>query len=200
MAFAAGIAPILQVIGTVAAVGSAVVGTAATISANNYQAQIAKRNAELMEINAQRAVQRSQTEQLAQDQQTRALLGEQLAAQSASGLKLGGKSQMLTRKSARMLGRLDAINVRDQGNVEAFNYRMMAADEMDKIKFLNQSSGFALLSGFLDAAGSGASGLANLKPGTLQSVFGGTKPKTSALGSSLFVSKTGYNTGALKLS
>lgn len=167
MAFAA---PALAVIGTVAAIGGAVVSTAATIQANNYQAQVAKRNAELMNANAERAVQRSQQEQLQKDQETRALLGEQIAAQSASGLKLGGRSQILTRKSARMLGRLDALNIRTAGDTEAFNYRMMAQDEYDKIKFLGQSNNFALASGFLNAISAGATGFSNLKLPPVQRV------------------------------
>jgi hypothetical protein len=133
--------------------------TSATISANNYQAQVAQRNADLMNENARRAIDVAQQEQIQQDQKTRGLLGEQVAAQSASGLKLGGRSYMLTRKSARQLGRLDALNIRQDGDITAFNYRMAAQDNLDQITQLKSANKTALLSGFLDAASVGLTGL-----------------------------------------
>lgn len=175
MAFAipAGLSTLLTIAGIGVGIAGAVASTSATISANNYQKQVAARQAEIMNTNAERAGQAAQQAQIQQDQQTAALLGEQLATQSASGLKIGGKSQMLTRKSARELGRLDALTVRDAGDVEVFNYRMLAQDEADKIKYLNQANGTALLTGFLDAASVGLTGLKNLSaPGSL---LGSTK-------------------------
>lgn len=166
MAFAAPLLPILAIGVGVAGVA---VSTASAIAQNNYQKQVAQRNAAIAEINAQRATTQAQSEQLKQDQETRALLGEQIAAQSASGLKLGGRSQMLTRKSARQLGRMDAVAIREAGDVEAWNFRQIAAENYDQIKFLQQSSNFALLSGFLDAASIGISGLSKTN------MFGATK-------------------------
>lgn len=172
MAFAAPIIPFLPLIAAgVTAVG-AVVNTAATISANNYQKKVAEKNRQLMLENAKRAEQQAQADQLAKDWENRALLGEQIAAQSASGLKLGGRSQLLTRKSARELGRLDALNIRYAGDVEAWNYKQLADGETDKIKQLSSANNFALLSGFLDVASAGIGGLANK---STQSIFGATK-------------------------
>jgi hypothetical protein len=163
MAFAASALPVLLTVASLGlGVGSAVMNTSATMAANNYQSQVLARNAQLMEMNAQRAVEASANQAQQQDQMTRALLGEQLATQSASGLKIGGKSQMLTRKSARELGRLDALNIRHQGDVEAFNFRQMANDATEEIKFKQQSNGYALASGFLDAGSAIVGGATNL--------------------------------------
>lgn len=153
----------------------AVQNTSATIAANNYQAQVAERNRQANELNAQRALERSSAEQVQQDEQTRALLGAQIAAQSASGLRLGGRSQMLTRKSARELGRLDAINVKRAGEVDAYNFRVAAEDASKQIDFLHQSNKHAMLSGFLDAASVGISGLRSLPGNQLTSIVGARK-------------------------
>jgi hypothetical protein len=172
MAFAAPIIPFLPLIAAGVGVASAAVGAAATISANNYQKQVAQRNKALALENARRAETQAQADQLAQDMKTRELLGQQIATQSASGLKLGGRSQMLTRKAARELGRMDALNVRREGDVTRWNYEQIANDEASKIKQYNSANGFALLSGFLDAAGAGVSGLSSK---STQSLLGGSK-------------------------
>lgn len=189
MAFAAipaGLSTLLTIASVGVGIAGVVASTSATIQANNYQAQIAERNRQLMEINAQRAVERASLAQQQQDEQTKALLGQQIAAQSASGLSLYGGSAMLTRKSARELGRMDAIRVKEAGDIEAFNYRMAAADALDQIKFYQSANSSALLSGFLDAASVGITGLRNMPPTSLSSLLGGRK-----------VSATGSATGGL---
>lgn len=169
MAFAA---PALPVIAIGLGILGAVVNTSATIASNNYQAEVARRQQAIMEQNAVNAIQRSQQEQIQQDNLTRALLGEQIAAQSASGLKLGGKSQVLTRKSARELGRLDALNIRNAGEIEAYNFRVSAEDARQKAQFLQQSNIFALLGGVLDAGSSVVGGLRTTPTSQLSSIFG----------------------------
>lgn len=199
MAFAipAGLSTLLTIGGTIAGIAGAVVSTSATISANNYQKEVARRNAELMNKNAERAGDAAQQAQIQQDQATAALLGEQIAAQSASGLKLGGRSQMLTRKSARELGRLDALTIRNEGDVNVFNYRMMAQDETDKIKFLSQANNYALLGGFLDAASIGLKGVQSLGTQGTTGLFGNQKKPFSA---NSYVRKNsgGFGSGGLK--
>lgn len=170
MAFAA---PLLPLISTVVGVAGVATSVMSQLSANAYQKQVAQKSAAVAEVNASRATQAAQAAQMQQDQETRALLGEQLAAQSASGLKLGGRSQMLTRKSARILGRMDAVAIREAGDVEAWNYRQIAAENYDKVKFLQQSSNFALFGGFLDAA---TVGIAGVKAGAFGDVMGARKP------------------------
>lgn len=178
MAFAAAALPVIAIgLG----VAGAVVNTTATIAANNYQSEVLARNAALMEQNAQRSVQAASAASLQQDQMTRALLGEQIATQSASGLKIGGKSQMLTRKSARELGRLDAENIRYAGDVEAFNYRQLAQDAESEIQFRKQSNTFALLGGFLDAGGAVIGGLRQ-SPSLTNSLLGTRKSSVSTAG------------------
>lgn len=178
MAFAAipaGLSTLLTIAGTAAAVGGAIISTSAQLQANKYQQEVAARNAALMEENAQRAGFAAQVAQQDQDRAARALIGEQIAAQSASGLKLGGKSQMLTRKSARELARLDALNIRQAGDIEVYNYQQMAQDKYEELKYLKNQSGSILLSGFLDVASAGITGLSKLPESQLNGLFGARK-------------------------
>lgn len=167
--------------GILGAVGAVVSGVAAKNAADQqadnelasaraaeYQAQIARNNAAVSDQNASRAVAVSQIEQIEQDRESRALVGEQLAAQGASGLSLGGRSAMLTRRSAKMLGRKDALNIRYAGDVDRYNYQVEASNQRagGELKTMEASSyrtsaeasrragGIAMLSGFLNAAGS----------------------------------------------
>lgn len=175
IAIPAGISTLLTLAGTAAAIGGTIISTSAAMQANKYQQQVLARQAAQMEENAGRATQAAQVNQQQQDMQTRALIGEQVAAQSASGLKLGGKSQMLTRKAARELGRMDALNIRQAGDVEAYNFRMIAQDKFDELKFTKGQAGSILLSGFLDAASAGITGLRGLPKSNLDSLFGARK-------------------------
>jgi hypothetical protein len=84
---------------------------------------------------------------------------------------------MLTRKTARQLGRIDALNVRQAGDIEAFNYRMASQDNYDQMKFLDSSNQNALLSGFLDAASVGLTGLRS-SPTLLTNILGDRKAST----------------------
>lgn len=197
LAIPAGLSTLLTIGGTIAGIAGTVISTSAAMQANSYQQQVAARQAAVMEENAQRATYASQVQQQNQDAQTRALIGEQIAAQSASGLSLGGKSQMLTRKTARALGRLDALNVRQAGDVEAYNFRMIAQDKLSEVKYLGQQQGSILLSGFLDAASVGISGLSKLPTSVTTSIFGSRKTAFSN-GASLYVNKSNPVSGSLK--
>lgn len=140
----------------------------AAATAAQYEANIAKQNAAISEQNAARSVQVSQLQQQEQDDLTRAMVGEQIAAQSASGLSLGGRSQILTRKSARLLGRKDALNVRYAGEIQRYNYQVEAANQLagaglkehekgsyeKSAAYSRKAASTAMLAGFLNGAGS----------------------------------------------
>lgn len=136
--------------GILSAVGAVVSGVAG-FAAASAQAKIAKLNAAISRDNAQRSIQDSQMQQEQQDMKTKALIGEQLALQSASGLQLGGRSQILTRKTAAEIGRKDAFNIRYQGEVEKVNYLNQAlGQEMSAKMYMMQGAG-DLLGSFLKA-------------------------------------------------
>ena len=133
--------------------------------AASYQAAIASQNQRIAQQNAVRAQQTAQVEQQDQDTVARAMLGEQLAQQGASGLSIGSGSFRLARKSAQELARKDALNIRHAGDVEAHNYLVQAANFGSQAQASRMEGSNALLSGFLEGA-SGAVGDYNLYGGT----------------------------------
>jgi hypothetical protein len=187
MAFAPAVIAALPTILTVASTAIGVVGVLSSASANaqamNYQAMVAERQEEINKQNADRAIATSQQQQAEQDDQTRALLGEQIAAQSASGLRLGGGSAMLTRKSARELGRLDALNIRQAGEVEAYNWKVGAQDAALAAGFSKMQANNSLTEGFLTGAGTLIGGMSklNFPKTTSTSVLGGSKAVATKL-------------------
>lgn len=134
------VAPLIPVIGSflgsstgIAAVltaGSAGLAALSAVQAGNYQAAVAKNNARIATENAARASEASQREAQRSDQDYRALLGEQLAAQGASGFDILGRSQGNARMLTKRVGRRAAMDITDEGEAaarrslqEAANYR-----------------------------------------------------------------------------
>jgi len=144
MAFAGGISGILTAVSSIA---TGVIGFAAA----NYQAEVAKMNEEVAKENALRAIERAQVEQQTQDDLTAAMLGEQESVQSASGLSLTSPSAIRTRAAARRLGRMDALNVRQAGEIEKYNYLVQASNFGAEAKMAQLEGVGNLLSGFLGA-------------------------------------------------
>ena len=147
---------------TVGAVGSIAAGQA-TAAAETERALVAERNAEIAEQNAQRAEDVGQIEAQEQDFLTLSMLGTQESRQAASGLS--GRSQQLARKTARELGRRDALNITADASVRAFNFRTEAADRRSEARVARLSGDNALLSGFLDAGSTLISGAARTRRG-----------------------------------
>lgn len=122
------------------------VGALSSIQAGNYQAAVGRNNARIAEENAARISGASQGEAMRSDQDYRALLGEQLAAQGASGFDVLGRSQVAARKLTTKTGRLAAKDITDEGRAgsrrslqEAANFRSEARQ--------------AKLQGYVSAAG-----------------------------------------------
>lgn len=120
MSFAAlGIGGVLKAVG-------AGIGAISAVAGGMYQAQIAKNNADIARQNAQLAAQKSQDEAKSNDENTKALIGEQLAVQAASGLNANTGSTLRVRQSTNRLGRADSYNIRQQGAYEVQNYLQQA--------------------------------------------------------------------------
>ena len=137
----------------IATAGSLVSGFSA-LAAGNYQAKVAEMNAQIADDNEKRALQRSQVEQLTQDQATLGMLGEQEAAQSVSGVSLNSKSSIRTRQAARELGRLDSLTIRQAGEVEAYGYKTDAVNQRAQAGLAKASGVSSFLGSFLGAAAS----------------------------------------------
>lgn len=123
------VAPLIPVIGSfltstagvsaaLTAVGAGVTGLSA-IQSGNYQAAVAKNNAAIATDNAARASEAAQRTSMRSDQDYRALLGEQLAAQGASGFDLLGRTQTAARQLSERTGRRAAMDITMQGDTAA---------------------------------------------------------------------------------
>lgn len=151
-------------IGTALQVGGSILGIASAVGAANYQSQVAKNNAIIAERNAQQASVQAQEEQLQNDQQVAAVIGEQEAEQSASGLT--GTSQLRTRRSTARLGRQDSINIRLQGNQDIANNLQQAENFRGEARTARSNAIGAVLGGALDIGSSLIGGSASSRLAT----------------------------------
>jgi hypothetical protein len=135
MAFAL---PLLPVIGALGAGGGAAAlgGTLATSLAvggtalsglsafqqSQYQASVAKNNARIAEQNAGRASDAAQIDQLRSDREFASQEATALAAQSASGLDVLGRSQILSRANVARVRGEQAVDIRKQGLIDVGNF------------------------------------------------------------------------------
>lgn len=154
MPFLAAAAPFIAIAGSLASAGGALLGGMAAKNAGDYQAQVARMNAQIANENADRAVAKSQIEQQDQDALTRAQLGTQEALQGASGLSITGGSQILTRKSAAMLGRRDALNTRYEGELASYGYKTQAVNSEAQARMAKAQGQSNLIGSYFSAGGS----------------------------------------------
>lgn len=170
----------LAAVGTAFAVGSKIVGGLADFNASRYRAAVADRNAKFAEANAVSATQRSQVEQMEQDQVASVLMGEQQAVQGASGLSIGSRSFALTRKGTGDLARRDALRIRQQGDLEARNYRQEGADYSAGAKLERQGAIMGLIGTGFDVgatlvSGASKTGKTKAAKGDFKSLVGARK-------------------------
>ena len=138
-----GITAVIGILGTV-------VSGASSFMAASANANMAEYNARVADDNAKRSIERSQLEQQDQDYQTKALIGEQLSQQAASGVDVGSGSTKYTRMAAKELGRRDALNVRQAGELEAHDYKTQAVSNRMQASAYKTGGAMNLLGSFLD--------------------------------------------------
>jgi len=126
-------------------------------AAYDAQAKIDKQNQAIAEENARRAVDRAAQEAQDQDFENLGFLGTQAAGQAASGIS--GRSQVLAKKSANKLARLDALRIVDAGNIEAYNHKIQAWNFGNSAAMAKSAGKNSLVAGFIGGAGKIAGGL-----------------------------------------
>jgi hypothetical protein len=130
----------------------------AAIQQGNYQSAVAKNNARIMEQNAARLSEASQIEAQRSDIDYRAMIGEMMAEQGASGFDILGRSQMSARALTRRTGRKAAQDIRREGETDARNRLQEAANERAAGKQAKRQ-GYMTAAGALMGAGSDISTL-----------------------------------------
>ena len=151
--------------GTAAMTGlTAGIGALSSIQQGNYQAAVGRNNARIAEENAARISEAAQGEALRSDQDYRALLGEQLAAQGASGFDVLGRSQVAARELTNRTGRRAAVDITDEGRAGARRSLQEAANFRGEARQ-------AKLQGYISAAGQLAQGANSMIQGRRKRSF-----------------------------
>lgn len=132
--------------------GSSLLGGFSEFQSNQYQARVARRNAEIALFNANLATDAAQENAMQSDIQLKDILGQQSATQGASGLS--GRTQELVRESTRRVGRQDALNIAKEGESTARNYLQEQANFLGEEKSLKNKAKMALIGGAAGAASS----------------------------------------------
>lgn len=128
LAAGGGAAALGGTLATSLAIGSTALAGISEFQQQQYQAKVAKENAKIAGINAQRASEASQIEQLRSDREFAAQEASALAAQSASGLDVLGHSQTMARSNIARVRGEQAIDIRKQGLIEAGNFFQQQAN------------------------------------------------------------------------
>ncbi len=111
------------------------------------QAQIQENNQKYAEWKAQDALKRASLEEDAYRQKVRGLIGRQTAVQAASGLETAYGSAVETRLDTAAQGELDALTIRNNGEREAWGYRVEAQNLGDQAALSRANASSASSSG-----------------------------------------------------
>lgn len=131
----------------------------ATKAANEFQAEIYNRNAQIANQNAANERQLGLEEARKIRLQTRAKIGQQKAAMAANGIDIyQGTPVDLTADTASM-GELDALTSMYNSEMRAINYENKSGDFSSSATMSRMSGRNAFISGGLNALGTGISGL-----------------------------------------
>lgn len=164
-------APILMAVGTaMSAIGAIQQGNAA---AANYQAQAManKRNAKIMEMNAQATSAQAAQAEDAQRRKARQIGGMQRAAISESGTGDGGTNALLVEQSGRN-AELDALNIRYEGELKRRGLLNEAGNERYAAKVNKMNAGQSRMAGYMGAGTSLLSAGAKYAGGAYGGGFG----------------------------
>ncbi len=151
----------MAVIGAVAAVASATAGVVSSVQSAEAQRQqqeheddMAQYNAQVAEINAQRAEDEGKEakkeayeEATRKRQETAQIVGQQRAAQAASGAQVDQGANLDLNLDTAEKGELDAFSINKQGQwedynkrVDAWNYRQQGAEILADNQFKSQQA------------------------------------------------------------
>lgn len=150
-------------LGTALQAGGQLLTGVAAYGAAQYQAKVAEQNAAIARDNATKAAEQASQQAQQNDNEMAAFIGQQEAAQSASGISTQSRSSILTRKASARIAKLDRENIIKQGEANANNYFQQAADFKSSAN-ASKSSGIFNLAGGVIGAGSTLIGGATSAP------------------------------------
>ena len=172
MAVAAAVPAMIQLAPAVLGAAGSIYGGMSAMSQANYQAEVAKNNAKIAELNAARASVRGGIEAQLKDAEFAQLIGEQTSQQAASGVAVSGRSALRARNASRLMAAGDRQTIMENSRLENYNYRVDATNLRAEAKNLKASGRSAMIGGVLGAAGSLAGGYASWKNANPKSLVG----------------------------
>lgn len=127
----------LMIAGTVAGAYGAYNQSKASKASLEYQASVARNNAEYSESQARDAIRRGQVAENDVRRRTAQLQGSQRARLAANGIDLGEGSALNILLDTDYFGELDALNVRDNSNREAAALRTQGSNQISNANLLD---------------------------------------------------------------
>lgn len=157
MSATGGMGPLYASMG-VSAASSLVTGYAqsrAIRSKGAYDASIANTNAAMADLAGEQTIAAGDIAAGRKDLETQQKVGEQRAAQGASGVDVGSGSAAITRGATELVGNVDAMTIRNNASRRAFGYQVQGDQDRFQGKFAQltakSESDQTLLSGGLEA-------------------------------------------------
>lgn len=164
--FGPAVIPIVAVAATVISTGVSVYGAEqsahAQSQAANYQAAVARNNQITANSEADYATSAGESQQQSQAMATRALIGNEKAAQASSGLDVNSGSSVDVRSSAAALGTLSGLNIKSNAALKAAEYRAQAGSFGAQSALDTMTATNAGVAGNISAVGAGIGGVGSI--------------------------------------
>ncbi|CAB5082909.1 hypothetical protein IST4116A_01201 [Burkholderia cenocepacia] len=135
---------------------------AATASADQYQAEVARINQRLSGQYAQQAIDDGENKVAAKQQQTSGLIGAQRAAMAANGVQLDSGTPLRLQEDSAQLGAVDALTIRNNAAREAYGYQVQGLSYGQQAQLDEASASNALSAGSLNTFSSILGGAASV--------------------------------------
>lgn len=171
---AAGAATAATTLGTIStglSIAGSIAGVATSLNQASYQAGVARNNEKIAKDNAALSIVNAQKENQQRGLAAAAEMGDLLSSQASSGLSLGSGSYALARKSQALLAQKDSSIVAEEGSSRATNYLQSAGDAAADAAGAKASAGFSLFSGALGIGTSAISGAAKVSKSTARKYY-----------------------------
>lgn len=142
----------MAIAGAIAGILGSAVSAFGAIAQANAQAKAAEFNQKVAENQAKFALEAGQVEEQNKRMETNALIGQQRAIQSASGVDINVGSPIDVRVSSQILGELDALTIRTNAQAKAAALR-------DQATLYGMEADASQLAGWINATSSILSGV-----------------------------------------
>ena len=165
-----GLGSAFSAIGSIVGVIGSVMQAQQQAALAKAQAEIAKRNAEIAEQNRRMVAEHGREQAYFQDRKNKAIIGQQVAAMSASGVKIGSPSFLRARESLSKVAGEEAFSIVRSSDKEAWNYGAQASVYRAQAEVYKAQASMYSMQGAFNAIG----GLLSVG----SSLIGGAQPYT----------------------